>query len=168
MSFLWRVYGGLMEFKLDEDNYREHDSFNKSLIKKSLSDYGAGRSVLADADGVIIAGNGTYEQAKELGIPLEVVEIDGKELIAVKRTDIASNDGAFDELGIIDNSSSDSSKFNMDELRRKYDVPAMNWLGVPVFEASVVEAEDFFEEAPEKEKKKKKVVCACCGKEFEV
>ena len=33
-----------MEIKFDKRNYRKHDKKNKSLIKKSLEKFGAGRS----------------------------------------------------------------------------------------------------------------------------
>ena len=80
------------DIKYDSKNFRTHDSFNKDIIKKSLSEYGAGRSILLDKDGVIIAGNGTYEQAKELGMPVRVIESDGSELIALQRVDLATSD----------------------------------------------------------------------------
>lgn len=52
-----------MEIKFDKRNYRKHSKKNKELIKKSLTELGAGRSVLVDAEGCLIAGNGVYEQA---------------------------------------------------------------------------------------------------------
>ena len=50
--------------KYDQNNYRIHSAENKQLIKKSLEDCGAGRSILIDNENEIIAGNGVYEQAK--------------------------------------------------------------------------------------------------------
>nr|WP_024994963.1 hypothetical protein [Phocaeicola paurosaccharolyticus] len=41
-----------------------------------------------DKDDIIIAGNGLYEQAQQLGLKVRVVESDGKELIAIQCTDI--------------------------------------------------------------------------------
>lgn len=76
------------EIKFDRRNYRIHDDRNKELIKKSLSKYGAGRSILIDAENEIIAGNGVYEQAQALGMNIKIVESDGKDLIAIKRTDL--------------------------------------------------------------------------------
>ena len=46
------------EIKFDKRNYRKHDKKNKSLIKKSLEKFGAGRSIVVDAEGEIIGGNG--------------------------------------------------------------------------------------------------------------
>ena len=49
---------------------------------------GPGRSVLIDRHGTIIAGNKTYERAKQLDIPVQVVKSDGTTLIAVQREDL--------------------------------------------------------------------------------
>ena len=43
---------------IDPRNYRIHGDENKRLIHKSLVECGAGRSVLADRNSVLIAGNG--------------------------------------------------------------------------------------------------------------
>ena len=50
-----------VEIKIDPRNYRIHGDENKRLIHKSLVECGAGRSVLADRDNVLIAGNGVYD-----------------------------------------------------------------------------------------------------------
>ncbi len=84
------------DIKLDQNNYRKHGDKNKRLIKKSLSECGAGRSILLDGDDVLIAGNGVYEQSRELGIRVRVIETDGTELIAIKRTDHTSDTSEFD------------------------------------------------------------------------
>lgn len=55
----------MADIKFDKNNYRIHGAENKSLIKKSLEDCGAGRSILIDNENEIIAGNGVYEQAKK-------------------------------------------------------------------------------------------------------
>ena len=44
--------------KLDKDNVRIHPDANKQAINKSLTELGAGRSVLLDANDTLIAGNG--------------------------------------------------------------------------------------------------------------
>ena len=76
----------------DHNNYRKHSDKNKSLIRKSLKECGAGRSIITDKNGEIIAGNGVYEQAKALNIPVKIVETDGSELVVVKRTDLETDD----------------------------------------------------------------------------
>jgi hypothetical protein len=54
----------------------------------SLTNLGSGRSILADADGLVIAGNKTLEKAAENGMPIQVVQTDGKTLVVVQRTDL--------------------------------------------------------------------------------
>lgn len=59
----------------------------RSLLGQSLRDYGAERSILADRQGRIIAGNKTLE-ATALAMPIRVVETTGDELVVVHRTDL--------------------------------------------------------------------------------
>ena len=79
-----------MNIKFDEKNYRLHDEKNKAVIKKSVDELGAGRSILIDKDDKIIAGNGVFEQWGAR--PVKVIETDGSELVVVKRKDLSSND----------------------------------------------------------------------------
>lgn len=80
----------------------------------SLTELGAGRSILADADGVVLAGNKTLEVAADHGLPVRVIETDGKELVVVQRTDLRLG-GKGDErtkarqLAIADNRVSETS-----------------------------------------------------------
>lgn len=57
---------GKKDIKYDQHNYRDHDDRNLSLIKKSIQRCGAGRSILLDKNGEIIAGNATYKTLQEL------------------------------------------------------------------------------------------------------
>jgi DNA modification methylase len=57
-------------------------------LARSLRELGAGRAIVIDRAGRIIAGNKTAEQATRLGLPLQVVASDGQHLIAVQRTDL--------------------------------------------------------------------------------
>lgn len=110
----------MSEIKLDSKNYRIHNDKNKRVIRKSLEDCGAGRSVLIDKDNLLIAGNGVYEQAQELGIPVRVIETDGKELVVVKRTDLSSDDEKRKLLALADNYASDTSEFDLDLVMRDF------------------------------------------------
>lgn len=102
-----------VEITFDQRNYRKHSKKNKDLIKKSLEELGAGRSVLLDKENSLVAGNGVFEQAKALGIPVRVVETDGSELIAVKRTDLATKDEKRKKLALADNATSDLSEWDV-------------------------------------------------------
>ena len=106
--------------KYDKNNYRIHSAENKQLIKKSLEDCGAGRSILIDNENEIIAGNGVYEQAKKLGIPVKIIETDGKELVVVKRTDLKTDDQKRKILAVMDNTTSDSSEFDIEKLENDF------------------------------------------------
>lgn len=114
----------------DARNYRKHGKKNKDLIKKSLEELGAGRSVLIDKENSLIAGNGVYEQAQALGLPVRVIETDGKELIAVKRTDLATDDEKRKKLALADNSASDTSQFDNVLLTEDWTAEALKEWGV--------------------------------------
>ena len=114
----------------DKRNYRIHTDENKDLIKKSLLECGAGRSILLDNENSIIAGNGVFEQAEELNIPVRIIETNGKELIAVKRTDLATDDEKRRRLAVMDNSTSDLSEFDIDLLAEDFEPIELVELGI--------------------------------------
>src|ERR1041384_588040 len=88
----------------DTHNANQGTQRGRGLLEKSLRQYGAGRSILADKNGVIIAGNKTLETAADLGLPVKVVETDGTELVVVQRTDLdLTRDKAARELAYADN-----------------------------------------------------------------
>lgn len=113
---------GENEIKFDTKNYRTHDDKNKKLILKSLKKCGAGRSILIDKQGEIIAGNGVYEQAKNLNIPVKIIETDGSELIAIKRTDLDTESKKRKELALADNSTSDNVTWDLSNLKADFDL----------------------------------------------
>lgn len=59
-----------------------------ALLQESLDRCGAGRSILADRNGQVIAGNKTLARAMAKGMPVEVVQTTGHELVVVQRTDL--------------------------------------------------------------------------------
>lgn len=76
-------------------------------IEESLKDYGAGRSIVVDKNGVVIAGNHVLEAAAGAGLKGRVIETDGTELIVVKRKDLdLEKDKRAVELAIADNRTS--------------------------------------------------------------
>lgn len=118
--------------KFDKRNYRKHNDRNKELIKKSLEECGAGRSIVIDKNDEIIAGNGIYEQAQALNIPVKVIETDGSELVVVKRTDLATEDEKRKKLAVMDNSTSDSSEFDLELLSVDFEVPELKDMGIDI------------------------------------
>jgi hypothetical protein len=79
--------------KPDLLNANEGTQRGRGLLEKSLRKLGAGRSILTDKDGNVIAGNKTLEGAAEIGLPVRIIETDGTELVVVKRTDLDLYDG---------------------------------------------------------------------------
>lgn len=144
--------GKAMEIKFDKRNYRKHNDRNKELIRKSLDECGAGRSIVIDNEGEIIAGNGIYEQAQQLGLKTKIIETDGSELVVVKRTDLQTNDEKRKQLAIMDNSTSDSSEFDIELLQSDFDVPELVDFGIDVAD---VDIDDDFENEEEKDETEK-------------
>lgn len=142
----------MTEIKFDKRNYRIHDKKNKDLIKKSLLECGAGRSILIDAEGEIIAGNGVFEQASKLKIPTKIIETDGNELIVVKRNDISTEDDKRKRLAVMDNSASDLSDFDIKILTEDFTNIELADMGIEVPNIDI-EAEIVEDEAPEVEEK---------------
>ena len=119
------------EIKFDPRNYRKHSKKNKALIKKSLEELGAGRSVVIDADDTLVAGNGVYEQAQALQMPVRVVETDGSELVVVKRMDIHTQDDKRRKLAIADNAASDLSEWDVPLIETDWAKDVLsNWGGL--------------------------------------
>lgn len=56
----------ISELKNDPDNARKHDAKNLKAIQGSLTNFGQQKPIVIDKDGIIIAGNGTFEAAKKL------------------------------------------------------------------------------------------------------
>ena len=77
-----------VDLTLDPQNANRGTARGREALARSLADFGAGRAVLIDRRGVVIAGNKTVEQAQALQIPLRVVKTDGTQLIAVQRDDL--------------------------------------------------------------------------------
>ena len=99
----------------DEHNYRKHSDTNKARIKKSIDEAGLGRSVVVDADGVLIAGNGV-QQVVDKDTPVKVVETDGTELVVVKRTDLHTGDPRRKTLALADNATADDVEWDFEAI----------------------------------------------------
>ena len=118
-----------MKIKFDRRNYRKHNEKNKKLIKKSLEECGAGRSIVVDNEGEIIGGNGIYEAWGNK--PVKIVETDGTELVVVKRTDLATDDEKRKKLAIMDNTTSDTAEMDMELLQADFDLETLAEFGLP-------------------------------------
>ncbi len=141
-----------MEITFDKRNYRKHNAKNKKIIRKSLEELGAGRSVVVDKENCLVAGNGVYEQAQALKMPVRVVETDGSELVVVKRTDLATGDERRRKLALADNSASDTSEWNEELLCEDWSAELLKDWGVEFEELKISADEIATKEAEFKER----------------
>ena len=94
----------LADLTPDGENFNKHTEFGQKLLEDSLRKFGAGRSVLVDKDGNIIAGNSTTETAAAIGMEdVIVVPTDGKKLVVVQRTDLSLDSPEGREMALADN-----------------------------------------------------------------
>jgi ParB-like chromosome segregation protein Spo0J len=64
------------DLALDPNNARKHSEKNINAICESLTQFGQRKPIVINADDVVIAGNGTVEAARKLGIKaLDVVRV---------------------------------------------------------------------------------------------
>ena len=138
----------IKDLKQDKRNYRTHNKKNLDLIKKSVSEVGLGRSVVIDNENEIVCGNGLVSTLDK-NTPIKVIETDGSQLVVVKRTDLKTNDEKRKQLAIMDNSTSDSSEFDLESLQADFDVEQLQDWGLDVEFESLEEQEIIEDEVPE-------------------
>lgn len=80
----------------DPANVRRHEKRNLEAIRESLRKFGQQKPIVIDSKGTIIAGNGTYVAAKELG--WDRIKIVRSELIGVDKKAYAIADNRTGEL----------------------------------------------------------------------
>lgn len=124
--------GETLQIREDKRNYRRHGEKNLSLIGRSLDDFGAGRSIVADNSGQVIGGNGTLREANKRGIPKRIIHTTGDELVVVVRDDIAPDDPRRQKLAIMDNSTTDTSEFEYMMLQEDFSLPELEDMGIDV------------------------------------
>ena len=105
----------LEDLKQDSVNARKHNPRNVNMIVDSIQELGCGRSILIDEDGMIIAGNATYEALVEAGITkVRVVDGRGDEIVAVRRIDLTKLEKA--RLALFDNRASELASWDTEVL----------------------------------------------------
>ena len=120
----------------DNKNFNKGTEYGDRLMDESLRRFGLGRSILIDKNNRIIAGNKTAEKAADIGFTdVLVVEVDGNQLVAVKRKDIHLDTSKGRELALADNA---TGKANLSwdekmiaEMATKFDFNPDDW-GVDV------------------------------------
>jgi DNA modification methylase len=95
----------LADLTPDRKNANKGTPRGSQMIEDSFRQYGAGRSILIDKNGLIIAGNKSAEHAGSIGMDdVLVVQTDGTQLVAVQRMDLdLIKDKRAKELAVADN-----------------------------------------------------------------
>lgn len=94
----------IKELRPDEKNINQSSARGGEMLRRSLQEYGAARSLVADKNMRIVAGNQTLEAAAAIGLDdVVVVPTDGSKLVVVQRTDIDLDTPRGRELAIADN-----------------------------------------------------------------
>lgn len=145
----------------DPRNARKHNPRNVGQIVNAMHDVGAARSIVIDEDGVILAGNATIEAAAQAGIErLRIVDADGEEIIAVRRSGLTPEQKT--RLALADNRAAELAEWDTDvlaELSAEVDLSGMwhdwelaalvggetddpnaEWGGMPEFDNDQLEA----------------------------
>jgi DNA modification methylase len=105
----------LADLTPDPQNARSHGERNLALIASSLLDVGAGRSIVVDEDGTILAGNATVAAAARAGIgKVRIVDTDGSELIAVRRSNLTDDQKR--RLALFDNRAAELADWDTEVL----------------------------------------------------
>ncbi len=99
----------------DPRNARTHSERNLSLIEAALREVGAARSVVLGEHGTIVAGNATVTGAAKAGITrVRVVEADGTELVAVRRSGLSPEQKR--RLALLDNRAAELADWDVEIL----------------------------------------------------
>ena len=92
------------DLKQDSRNFNKGCEQGQELMERSFKEMGAGRSILIDRNGNIIAGNKSQKAAIAAGIKkVRIIETTGDELVAVKRTDVDIDSAEGRKMAYLDN-----------------------------------------------------------------
>lgn len=130
----------------DNKNFNKGTEYGDRLMDESLRRFGLGRSILIDKNNRIIAGNKTAEKAADIGFTdVVVVEVDGNQLVAVKRKDIDLDSAKGREFALADNATGKANLcFDTDLIMQeaeKFDFDPEDW-GVPMEQPEEEQQED--------------------------
>ena len=135
----------LSELTPDANNYNKGTEFGGGLIEKSLRKLGAGRSILLDKNGKVIAGNKTLENAVNAGFgdeDLIVVQTTGKQIVAVQRMDLDLDSKMGKEMALADNATAKANiEWDTEALNADWSSDELNGWGVQAWGEDVQEQE---------------------------
>ena len=104
----------------DPANRRRHNPRNIGMVAEALHAVGAARSIVIDEGNVILAGNGVTEAAAEAGITkVRVIDADGDELIAVRRSGLSPEQKR--ALALWDNRTAELATWDVEQLAADLD-----------------------------------------------
>lgn len=120
----------------DNKNFNKRTEYGDRLVDESLRKFGLARSIVIDKNNRIIAGNKTAEKAADIGFTdVLVVEVDGNQLVAVKRKDIDLDSAKGRELALADNATSKANlawdESMIEEVSQQWGFEPQDW-GVDV------------------------------------
>lgn len=129
----------------DNKNFNKGTEYGDRLMDESLRKFGLARSIVIDKNNRIIAGNKTAEKAADIGFTdVLVVEVDGNQLVAVKRKDIDLDSAKGRELALADNATSKANlawdESLIEEVSQQWGFEPQDW-GVDVFQQEEPEEE---------------------------
>lgn len=120
----------ISELKLDPKNARKHSKRNLEAIKFSLKKFGQLKNIVVIPDGTVIAGNGTLQAAKAIGL---------EELTALVFEGTAEEARAF---AIADNRTAELAEWDLEALIKSLkDLPQADELGFSTAELDKILAE---------------------------
>lgn len=130
----------------DNKNFNKGTEYGDRLMDESLRKFGLARSIVIDKNNRIIAGNKTAEKAADIGFTdVLVVEVDGNQLVAVKRKDIDLDSAKGRELALADNATSKANlawdESLIEEVSQQWGFEPQYW-GVDVFQQEEPEQEE--------------------------
>lgn len=130
----------------DNKNFNKGTEYGDRLMDESLRKFGLARSIVIDKNNRIISGNKTAEKAADIGFTdVLVVEVDGNQLVAVKRKDIDLDSAKGRELALADNATSKANlawdESLIEEVSQQWGFEPQDW-GVDVFQQEEPEQEE--------------------------
>ena len=116
----------------DDHNFNSGTEKGREMTEKSFRELGAGRSILLDKNGRVIAGNKSQQAAIAAGIKrLRVIETTGDELVAVKRTDVDIDSKEGREMALLDNLTTQVNltwdDVELENMANQYDIDMNEW-----------------------------------------
>ena len=165
----------LADIKPDISNANRGTQRGRGMVEASLRETGAGRSIVVDKNGQVIAGNKTLEAWADIADADDVmiVQTDGKKLVVVQRSDLDLSDdtGAARKLAFYDNRASEVGlSWDTEELfasmQNGMDLSSL-WNEAEMSELFAgLASPEFKEYTEEVENEVEMITCPHCGEEF--